>query len=947
MADLKQKLDYIKRYTKLGWKVILLDGKRPITKGWTKNPPGITEISKTLSKNPQLNVGVITGELSGIIAIDVDQPKLVGYNPNPVIEKGVLAHSTSKAPRLIFRSSNPEVLGFSKKVMIKKEELTEAQKKLLLGDWENKESITLIEVLGDGRQFMAPPSVHPTTSQKLEWITPLPEKLEDVLEIKDLNELKQVLAECIDDKEVILRLFEEEKLRETSKFSKDVLEGWLAEILKELKNRGKLAEDRGSYIRAHCPFHEPDNNPSFAIYRNTFLAIDFHDWKVYSLKELAKELGIFLKGGKIKNKGGNHPWEEGEVSVGEIEELNTAFSEGGKGGNGSHPQIYPSDSEKIPEQITIDFLEMQTKHLPRYNELDEIVGLVGEEYTPIIKAYYYCVISWKYRRSLVFVGKLYTDARIHLMLRMLSGTGKFNLKTATQRLCKELGLWYGSPTSLHPEQLIGKVIRDRRKKDQFEEIDGYLDRDVVVLDEDKNYIDSEDLRYSEIRAYIRIAKDTYGGNRMEKKLVDVPSEHAIEKYPSCVIIQFGQPIPIPEARVNEGDLGRDIIPFVDFEDIDQSEILRRRVLESHIDVNKAVKRFCDFWQSLPEVDFFTMDDDAKALFVELSDVLYRYGMQFSPKVADYTQKKKTRIQNNFIKLCAIQAAINGRNVISKEDVEIAFIDFFEFQTLEFNLIDRFLVLDENKAWLGVKRGEDRRCLEWLIEKGAVSEETSNVTIREYVSAISKICGCKEEAARKRYYKQLENGWIESKQVGKTETKVWLKLKPRIKRIASKEFVVEAYKTYKGLVEKCISRYGEHYHPYHPCSNSAEKPLIEEKSTDNEAKGFTTHLPPMKNVSEKKGVEASVSETNPEKLSSRVVKPDFTKQISQEELVQAIKEAVKPAIEKWEKEQKQRGVSREQIKFNILSEVLRRFPSLSSEKVLFYVEKLRKKGEIFW
>ena len=40
-----------------------------------------------LEKNPELNIGILTGKLSEIIALDVDQSKILGYNPGPMIEK--------------------------------------------------------------------------------------------------------------------------------------------------------------------------------------------------------------------------------------------------------------------------------------------------------------------------------------------------------------------------------------------------------------------------------------------------------------------------------------------------------------------------------------------------------------------------------------------------------------------------------------------------------------------------------------------------------------------------------------------------------------------------------------------------------------------------------------------------------------------------------------------
>jgi len=61
----------------------------------------------------------------------------------------------------------------------------------------------------------------------------------------------------------------------------------------------------GNYLYIHCPFHTPDRNPSFAINKEKFYAIDYHDNRIYNLRDLAEALGFKL----------NVPEEEGEQKV--------------------------------------------------------------------------------------------------------------------------------------------------------------------------------------------------------------------------------------------------------------------------------------------------------------------------------------------------------------------------------------------------------------------------------------------------------------------------------------------------------------------------------------------------------------------------------------------------------------------------------------------------------
>jgi hypothetical protein len=83
-------------------------------------------------------------------------------------------------------------------------------------------------------------------------------------------------------------------VEDTRKINKDInaalLEKWLREILDSGKL--KVAGEGANFVYCHCPFHPPDNHPSFAINKRKFYAVDFHDGKVYSLKELMDALQL-------------------------------------------------------------------------------------------------------------------------------------------------------------------------------------------------------------------------------------------------------------------------------------------------------------------------------------------------------------------------------------------------------------------------------------------------------------------------------------------------------------------------------------------------------------------------------------------------------------------------------------------------------------------------------
>lgn len=261
------------QYRRLGWLIIPLNGKKPVWKNWTHPEtfdfdPWIRTWEE-IEGNSTLNVGIITGRPSKLIAVDVDDPKIVNFNPQPALEQGALAHTARRGLRLVFRSENPEILKFSKKVVCGGE--------------------TVLEVLGDGCQFMAPPSVHPDIGQILEWTTPLPEKAGDILTLSSMKKFRSLLAQCVGNREILAEIFANTFERKEME-REDILKEWGEKILRHLK----IVKDNGRYIQIHCPFHPPDNRPSFVFYRNTCLGVDFHDGQTYTLKELAEKLGIKL-----------------------------------------------------------------------------------------------------------------------------------------------------------------------------------------------------------------------------------------------------------------------------------------------------------------------------------------------------------------------------------------------------------------------------------------------------------------------------------------------------------------------------------------------------------------------------------------------------------------------------------------------------------------------------
>ena len=285
-------------YFRLSWRPIPIEGKKPFLQNWEGRY--FIESEFEAARRPNDNVGLVCGRLNdnyGLVAIDVDQPEFIGFNAGVWLEKGAMAHTTSTGPRLVFYTDCKAVWEFSRKVQKRDNELTVEERSRLNKKAEGKEAIVILEVLAMGRQFMAPPSIHPETGQTLRWISP-PRPPQEALVVHDLEELKVLLGKSVTRNRWVLEdLFETAKAETTQNIG--ILQDWL----KKIRARLDLADETQNYLRFHCPFHGPDKNPSFVIHKTKFYGHDYHDDKTYNLKQLAKALGIAVgsdtKGGSV------------------------------------------------------------------------------------------------------------------------------------------------------------------------------------------------------------------------------------------------------------------------------------------------------------------------------------------------------------------------------------------------------------------------------------------------------------------------------------------------------------------------------------------------------------------------------------------------------------------------------------------------------------------------
>lgn len=437
-------------------------------------------------------------------------------------------------------------------------------------------------------------------------------------------------------------------------------------------------------------------------------------------------------------------------------------------------------------------LVFRTDHLRNYEELDDLIALEGKDYAPIKKAVWYSVLGTLKSQFMRF-NNIVTDTRFHLFIPLPSGTGKNNLKHAITCILEKSEKEVRNPTSFHPEQLIGKIIPERFNNPdktgkglndvRYISNFGYLHNDHVIFDEAYFFITEKDKQYEESKAYLRIALDPIGRNKIQKRLVDHldTKEQRLEYYPRCTVTMFLQPEYMGDENIQSGFLRRFNVLYVSLvgKNLDRDEEIIRYVKDPRPNVS------FDYWIEIAKwnrgvrnedrcVDF-TFDDGIDDLLIVLHSDLITYMRSLGEKQRNYLDRKAYAIFGDLIKMATIQAISRRDNVVTQQDVKLAYADLFEFFKLTLDYIAAKVHgnLDYGETWHGAE-AKEIEALKWLVEHGAISADTSGVTINEWTKYLMDLFGVGEEAARKRHQKlKNKRKLIDSKQVGSNSSRVWI------------------------------------------------------------------------------------------------------------------------------------------------------------------------------
>lgn len=156
-------IDYALNLVDLGFSIIPLNPKSKVPlKGvsiseFQYRKPSFNEVRKWFMQNENINIGIMCGEISNLLVLDIDSEELMGKYKEFIEETPTLKVKTGKGMHLYFRGKNQKTI--------------------------HPKDVKL-DIQGNGAYVVAPPSIHPN-GMKYEWCGDQDIEEDDILPVPD------------------------------------------------------------------------------------------------------------------------------------------------------------------------------------------------------------------------------------------------------------------------------------------------------------------------------------------------------------------------------------------------------------------------------------------------------------------------------------------------------------------------------------------------------------------------------------------------------------------------------------------------------------------------------------------------------------------------------------------------------------------------------------------
>lgn len=432
-----------------------------------------------------------------------------------------------------------------------------------------------------------------------------------------------------------------------------------------------------------------------------------------------------------------------------------------------------------------------TEHLTGFDLMDLDLGLEGEAYKPLKMALYYFQNSLRQDNVHYKINhKTKIDNRPHLLIVSSPGTGKTTIKNQNKRVLKNYedveGVIEVSGVS-HPEQLVGKIVYKGKGDNKRPETKmGILGYKCVMNDEAQDMLNEKNDVYAKAQRLKRIGMDTYGDNKISKKLVADDPKDVLEYDSPSRVCDFMHPVKLDSPFFTTGSFRRYYAFNVDL----NPEISLKNVTDFNFDVIINKKEnwlyYLDWlYSEQTNVEFTKETLDIISHFHKC--LLYYLLKHKNPTAMRYALQTRYSMRGMFCKNVLILAKGKKEKKPSLFTTLSACRDtlLFILKSIEtYNDLGNMGVSSD--VWGGVNEN-DAEALEFLLKEKAFTKESSNITIKRFQTILCNFYGCKLTQARGHHYRLKRDGFVNSSQDGRHNSKVWLKFIPKEINLNSEGF----------------------------------------------------------------------------------------------------------------------------------------------------------------
>lgn len=435
--------------------------------------------------------------------------------------------------------------------------------------------------------------------------------------------------------------------------------------------------------------------------------------------------------------------------------------------------------------LNFDFITKKledTDHLPAYELFENDLGLDGENYKAVKKWLNYYQHSLRQNTVAYRINKkTVANNRTHGLIIASAGTGKTTIKNQVKRIMKDFQLENGvievSGLS-HPEQLVGKIqYKGKGDKKEKVEVKGILSYKCVMNDESQDMLNECNDVYAKAQRIKRLGMDTYGENEISKKLVDDSPENVLKYNSPSRICDFAHPKKLVSAFFDTGSFRRYNAFNVSFEPKMSLNDITEFSFDNETTHEKTWKGYLDHIYT--EDKNIKFNEDTLKIISHFHKCLLKFLLKHkNPNAFRYGLQTRYSLRSTFCNNVMILAMARNEITPSFYTTISACRDtmLFVLKSIETynDLGDMGTTSD---VWGGLGE-QDSQALEYLLRMGYTSKDTSAISIKKFQTILANFYGCKLTQSRAHYYRLKKDGFINSCQIGQTESRVWLTYIPK-------------------------------------------------------------------------------------------------------------------------------------------------------------------------